>query len=90
MSKTKLTLSVDEATVRKAKAQSKRTGKSVSELFTEAVERSSSKRKRKSWSAKWGGTLTFTDADLLRDDLVGDMARKVRTKGPSTRKAKRA
>ncbi|MCO5275388.1 MAG: DUF6364 family protein [Flavobacteriales bacterium] len=90
MSKTKLTLSVEESTVRKAKAAGKRSGKSVSELFTEAVERSTSQAPRRSWSAKWGGTLTFTDADLLRDDRVGRMARKVRTKPTRTNKVKRA
>jgi hypothetical protein len=90
MSKTKLTLSVEEATVRKAKAASKRSGKSVSELFTEAVERSASKLPRRSWSRKWGGTLTFTDADLLRDDRVGRMARKVKAKPVRSKKNQRA
>lgn len=90
MAKKKLTLYVEEATVRKAKAAGKRSGKSVGELFADAVERSASKAPRRSWSAKWGGTLTFTKDDLLRDDRVGRIARKVQTKPTRTKKAKRA
>ncbi len=80
--KTKLTLSIDAALVRKAKAHSKRVGKSVSELFEEAIEKASSasKPERKQWSDLWAGTVRFTADDAKRDDRVGRMARKVRTR----------
>ncbi len=89
--KKKLTLSIEESIVRKAKANSRKQGKSVSEFFEEVVEQatSGSKPERKAWSAVWGGTLKLTEADAAREDRMGQMVRKARTKG-SRAKQKRA
>jgi len=80
--KKKLTLSIDDAIVRKAKALGQRSGKSVSEFFEEAVEKAASgnKPQRKRWSDVWGGSLRLTDADAARDDRFGKLVRSARTK----------
>jgi siderophore synthetase component len=80
--KKKLTLSIEESIVRKAKANSRRQGKSVSEFFEEVVEQATSGRKpeRKTWSEVWGGTLDLTDSDAARDDRMGALVRKAKTK----------
>lgn len=89
--KKKLTLSIEGAIVRKAKAYSRKCGKSVSEFFEEVVEQATNSKKpeRKSWSATWGGTLQLTDTDALRDDRMGHLVRKARTEGTHS-KQKRA
>jgi len=80
--KKKLTLSIDEAIVRKAKALGRRTGKSVSEFFEEAVEMASAEAKpvRKRWSEEWGGSLDLSKADADRDDRFGKLVRSAKTK----------
>lgn len=80
--KTKLTLSVDPAVVRKAKALSKRTKKSVSEFFEEAVEKASgsSKLAVKSWSEEWGGCLKVTEGDATGDDRLAKLIGRSRKK----------
>jgi hypothetical protein len=80
--KKKLTLSIEESIVRKAKANSRRQGKSVSEFFEEVVEQATSGRKpeRKAWSEIWGGTLELTESDATRDDRLGILVRKARAK----------
>jgi hypothetical protein len=88
--KTKLTLSVDADTVRQAKALSKRLGKSVSELFEEAVERAGGTvPHRGDWKELLGGTLELSDADAQRQDRVGRITRRAKAV-PTRRKAKRA
>jgi siderophore synthetase component len=89
--KKKLTLSIEESIVRKAKANSRRQGKSVSEFFEEVVEQATSGKKpeRKSWSEVWGGTLQLTEADAVRDDRMGHLVRKAKAKGARA-KQKRA
>lgn len=81
--KKKLTLSIEESIVRKAKANSRRQGKSVSEFFEEVVEQATSAKKpeRKAWSETWGGTLQLTEADAARDDRMGHLVRKAKAKG---------
>lgn len=89
--KKKLTLSIEESIVRKAKANSRKQGKSVSEFFEEVIEQATSAHKpeRKAWSETWGATLKLTEADTAREDRMGKLVRKARTK--STRaKQKRA
>jgi len=89
--KKKLTLSIEESIVRKAKANSRRQGKSVSEFFEEVVEQATNAKKpeRKAWSETWGGTLQLTEADAVRDDRMGHLVRQAKAK--STRaKQKRA
>ena len=80
--KKKLTLSIEESIVRKAKANSRRQGKSVSEFFEEVVEQATSRNKpgRTAWSAVWGGTLKLTDADAAREDRLGRLVSRSRTK----------
>lgn len=89
--KKKLTLSIEESIVRKAKANSRRQGKSVSEFFEEVVEHATSAKKpeRALWSSVWGGSLKLTDADVERNDRMGVLISKARTKA-SRPKAKRA
>lgn len=87
--KKKLTLSIEESIVRKAKANSRKQGKSVSEFFEEVVEKATSvaKPERKAWSEVWGGTLKLTEADATREDRMGHLVRKARSK--STRAKQR-
>ncbi len=88
--KTKLTLSVDADTVKQAKALSKRLGKSVSELFEEAVERAGGTNPhRGNWQDLLGGTLDLTDEDAQRQDRLGRITRRVKAE-PTRRKARRA
>jgi siderophore synthetase component len=89
--KKKLTLSIEESIVRKAKANSRRQGKSVSEFFEEVVEQATSGKKpeRKSWSEVWGGTLQLTEVDAAREDRMGHLVRKAKAKGAGA-KQKRA
>lgn len=89
--KKKLTLSIEGAIVRKIKAYSRRSGKSVSEFFEEVVAQATTNTKpeRKLWSATWGGTLQLTDADAARDDRMGHLVRKAKAKGTRA-KQKRA
>lgn len=92
MSKTKLTLYVEEDAIRQAKAEAARCGKSVGDLFAEIFMKRA-KRKTK-WSDKWGGSLgTLTQADLERNDKLGHIARRIRASGRAstrTTKVKRA
>jgi len=92
MSKTKLTLYVDADTIRQAKLEAERAGKSVGDLFTEIFLRRT--RRKAKWSDEWGGSLgPLTEADLQRDDKLGHVARRIRAAGRSTtrtHKAKRA
>lgn len=80
--KKKLTLSIEESIVRKAKANSRRQGKSVSEFFEEVVEKATSRTKpeRTAWSDLWGGTLKLTDADAAREDRMGRLVSRSRAK----------
>lgn len=80
--KTKLTLSVDPAVVRKAKALSKRTKKSVSEFFEEAVERATggSGIPARSWSEEWGGSLNIKEADIAGDGRLAKLIGRSRKK----------
>lgn len=81
--KKKLTLSVDDAIIREARAESKRTGKSISVIFSARFRRARTKRKKPTWSERWGGSLgTLTDADLQRDDKLGEMAKRIRAAKP--------
>ncbi|MCI1753430.1 MAG: DUF6364 family protein [Flavobacteriales bacterium] len=81
--KTKLTLSVDPAIVRKAKALSRRTKMSVSEFFEAAVEKAvrGSGLPVKSWSEEWGGSLNISDADTTGDDRLAKLISRSRKKG---------
>ncbi len=81
--KKKLTLSIEGAIVRKIKAYSRRSGKSVSEFFEDVVEQITNNKRpdRKPWSATWGGTLQLTKADAARDDRMGHLVRKAKAKG---------
>lgn len=89
--KKKLTLSVEEEVIRAAKADSKRTGKSISELFTEQFRRSRRKRVGPSWSERWGGSLgELTEADLKRDDKAGYLARRIRSAKAGSHRSQRA
>ncbi len=86
--KTKLTLSVDPEIVRKAKALSKLTNRSVSEFFEEAVEKAAgrSSLRTKSWSEEWGGSLSITDADVVGDERLAKLIGRSRKK--ATHRAK--
>lgn len=92
MSKTKLTLYVESAAIRAAKAEADRAGKSVGDLFAEIFMKRTQRKTK--WSDKWGGSLgPLTDADLERDDKLGHIARRIRAAGRATTrtpKAKRA
>ncbi|HQW04950.1 MAG: ribbon-helix-helix protein, CopG family [Flavobacteriales bacterium] len=89
--KKKLTLSIEESLVRKAKANSRKQGKSVSEFLEEAIEEATNKKKpaRKRWSEVWGGSLKLDEADAARDDRMGRLVRRARTKAANP-KQKRA
>lgn len=90
--KQKLTLSLDAADIRAAKAESRRSGKTVSDMLADAIRRRT-KRKRKGerWSDRWGGTLApLTEADLQRDDKLGHIARRIRSTKPRTAKTTKA
>lgn len=87
--KTKLTLSVDADVVRKAKAHGRRSRKSVSELFEEAVTRLADDqglRRRKSWSSEWGGSLNLTEDDAAGQDRLARLTARARTKATRHRK----
>ncbi|HMU13166.1 MAG: hypothetical protein JST41_12535 [Bacteroidetes bacterium] len=88
--KTKLTLSIDSAKVRRAKIYGRERGKSVSELVEEMIDKLTVDAKSaKSWSQRWGGTLRLTAADMKRDDRFGKLVRRAAA-APRARKKQRA
>ena len=85
--KTKLTLSIDSAKVKRAKAYGRKRKKSVSELVEEMIDKLTTGTKpSKTWSERWGGTLRLTAEDMKRDDRLGKLAR--RAAAPSRNRAK--
>ncbi len=75
--KTKLTLSIDSAKVKRAKAYGRKRKRSVSDLVEEMIDKLTADVKpARSWSQRWGGSLRLTAADLKRDDRFGKLARR--------------
>ena len=75
--KTKLTLSIDSAKVRKAKAYGRKRKRSVSQLVEEMIDKLTADVKPvKTWSQRWGGTLGLTAEDMKRDDRLGKLVRR--------------
>ena len=88
--KTKLTLSIDSAKVKRVKAFGRKRKKSVSELVEEMIDKlTTDTPPARTWSQRWGGTLGLTTADMKRDDRFGKLVRRA-TAAPRTRKKQRA
>lgn len=88
--KTKLTLSIDSAKVRKAKEYGRKRKRSVSQLVEEMIDKLTADVKpTKTWSQRWGGTLGLTAEDMERDDRFGKLVRRAAAV-PRTRTKNRA
>lgn len=88
--KTKLTLSIDTAKVKRVKAFGRKRKRSVSELVEEMIDKlTTDTGPAKTWSQRWGGTLGLTAADMKRDDRFGKLVRKAAA-APRTRRKQRA
>ena len=75
--KTKLTLSIDSAKVKRAKAYGRKRKRSVNELVEEMIDKlTADAGPAKSWSQRWGGSLELTAADIERDDRFGKLVRR--------------
>ncbi|MCU0319254.1 MAG: DUF6364 family protein [Flavobacteriales bacterium] len=76
--KTKLTLSIDESVVRKARAHSKRTGLSVSAMVEEYLRSIAGSTGEGSWARSVNGSMAdgFTEESVERNDRLGFLLRK--------------
>lgn len=76
--KTKLTLSIEESVIRKARAHAKRTGRSVSAMVEEYLRSIAGSSGEGSWARSVNGSLAdgFTEEDFERNDRLGILLRK--------------